>query len=732
MALDQITKRVLTVYSADASGQRQELVKLEIEVDKLKDKEEDANKKRTGGLREAIQAIGEVGRAYSTLSHVAGEAFDLMKDAAERSRMETAAQGAELDKLKTAAGNTRSEMELLTFAAHAQHGAMKLNEDQMEMAQRAMRQLGREGFDLTQIQDGITTAITKGSAKSLKELGFSMEEASDKGNAHAQVLEFLAGKAAKLDTSYTTTSEGVQAGSASMTDSLDQVKEAAGRLATNLLPLVKALADLGAGAANFIDKISKDTNEGKMARLAGGGDTMAGLMNRMHSLSQNGMLGDVSEGDVMVAIQGSNGAKDMIDRLRKQGLSMQSIAKLFDYHGDGSGNEAAHNDFAQGGEKQQAIQKAATEYTDKLLDAASSALQSAFSAGVKRETVKHEQVFRDPDVITKLQRYVGSRIDDIVNDAVAAVAGVHMNMGDEAQFRRWSNLPGSPSNDNRTALQKIEAVTGKGSAGLGGLSPELRDTTQEEQEFSAQAAADKTAALAAKNERKTKFLEGTFGKLSEFDAYKQAFGALSGAVGSAMGAWIDGSKSAGAAFKEFIGQALKGLAVQMEIEALKHAAYALGSLAFGDFSGAGRHAIAAAAFAAGGIAAGFAAKELGAERRVALEWRRWRRLERQLELWRRRQLRAEQHQPAPHRHRCRRGRQRRDRASAAVAVPDDRRRGAREDGVMRRSRDASRLATRSLPARASLRRTTASARRRSRSRLARTTRRTTSRTSRRG
>jgi hypothetical protein len=78
-----------------------------------------------------------------------------------------------------------------------------------------------------------------------------------------------------------------------------------------------------------------------------------------------------------------------------------------------------------------------------------------------------------------------------------------------------------------------------------------------------------------------------------------------------MDAWISGSMSAGQAFKKFIGDALKGLASQLAVEALKHGAYALGSLAFGDVSGAGRHAAAAAAFGAGAAAAAIAAKSMG-------------------------------------------------------------------------------------------------------------------------
>lgn len=105
-------------------------------------------------------------------------------------------------------------------------------------------------------------------------------------------------------------------------------------------------------------------------------------------------------------------------------------------------------------------------------------------------------------------------------------------------------------------------------------------------------------------------LSKVFGPLTEFGAYAAAFDTLSGAIGSALGAWIDGSMSAGKAFKAFIAEAVKGLAVQMTIEALKHGAYAIGSLAMGNFAGAALHGKAAAGFAAGAVAAAVAAKGL--------------------------------------------------------------------------------------------------------------------------
>lgn len=113
------------------------------------------------------------------------------------------------------------------------------------------------------------------------------------------------------------------------------------------------------------------------------------------------------------------------------------------------------------------------------------------------------------------------------------------------------------------------------------------------------------------DKKKDSFLASTFGPIEEFNIYATAFSTLSGAVGASLSAWIDGSMSAGAAFKKFIGEALKGIAVQMAMESLKHGAYAIGNLAFGNLAGAATHGKAALAFAAGAAMTATVAREFG-------------------------------------------------------------------------------------------------------------------------
>lgn len=75
-------------------------------------------------------------------------------------------------------------------------------------------------------------------------------------------------------------------------------------------------------------------------------------------------------------------------------------------------------------------------------------------------------------------------------------------------------------------------------------------------------------------------------------------------------AWVLYGESLGKALKQALAQQLAVLASEFAIQALKHGAYALGSLAFGNFAGAAKHAAAAAAFTAAAAATGLAARAL--------------------------------------------------------------------------------------------------------------------------
>lgn len=119
-----------------------------------------------------------------------------------------------------------------------------------------------------------------------------------------------------------------------------------------------------------------------------------------------------------------------------------------------------------------------------------------------------------------------------------------------------------------------------------------------------------------KGEQQT-FLENTFGTLAEFNAYGDAFRALTDGVQSGYGAMVDGTESFGTAFKKAIADSIKASGSLMLVEAIKNTAYGFAALARYDLPGAGNHFVSAAKFGAGAAIAGLTASYIGTSAGVA-------------------------------------------------------------------------------------------------------------------
>lgn len=85
---------------------------------------------------------------------------------------------------------------------------------------------------------------------------------------------------------------------------------------------------------------------------------------------------------------------------------------------------------------------------------------------------------------------------------------------------------------------------------------------------------------------------------------------LTGALQQGVEAWALYGESIGVAMKKALAGVLAKVAGEALIQSLLHAAYAIGALAFGDFHGAAKHALAAAEFAAVAAAAGFGGRAI--------------------------------------------------------------------------------------------------------------------------
>lgn len=92
------------------------------------------------------------------------------------------------------------------------------------------------------------------------------------------------------------------------------------------------------------------------------------------------------------------------------------------------------------------------------------------------------------------------------------------------------------------------------------------------------------------------------------DSIDAALDNMRDALKQSIAAWILYGGSLGKALKAALAQQLASIAAEAGVRALYHAAWALGSLAFGDFAGAAKHGLAAAAFGALAAGAGVAAR----------------------------------------------------------------------------------------------------------------------------
>lgn len=110
-----------------------------------------------------------------------------------------------------------------------------------------------------------------------------------------------------------------------------------------------------------------------------------------------------------------------------------------------------------------------------------------------------------------------------------------------------------------------------------------------------------------------------FGTPAEIEATAEAIrlaasatDVLTSASVAGFDAWMTGADSVSGALRKAFGEGLRALANDLWAQATRHSLYALGSLAFGDFAGAGRHGAAAAAYGAGAVSVGLVAREMGA------------------------------------------------------------------------------------------------------------------------
>jgi hypothetical protein len=499
-------------------------------------------------LEESISKWAKIGAGIASLAGAYAIAKAGIEEYHKAVELNQATQGVNIEKLQQAARGLKTTFELQTFAAKTNAGAFKLTNEQMQLAIKAMEVYEDRGFDAAKVTDAITDALIKADTKGLRSFGIQIFENGTKAEKFRAIIKALTKDVEEAGAATDAGADAWQRQGVTFADAMSRIKQSIGEIVIALTPLVELAA-----------RLVKHVAEGLGDNMSQADAARAQLANNEESILRSGDKGwEYRHRD---SLRQAGYADAFTRPLGYAALTEAERGRM------GLGLGVGFSGFTRG------------------------ALAGAFGAEARRqnEIVAQEIALLQLEAEERAaKRRGGGRAagDGTFADAIAG--------DDMARGLEWGGQFGA-----------IGRVTGAG-GGFGvdlrgilrGTDPSLLDAEGRYGAFS--------------HGRSQSRLAEMFGPIEEFNAYARGFEMLGGAMTSALDAWITGSMGAAAAFKQFIAESMRGLALEMAVQAIRHGAFALGSLAFGDVKGAATHGIAAAKFGAGALAAGIAAKALGA------------------------------------------------------------------------------------------------------------------------
>jgi hypothetical protein len=555
---------VLTTYKANVDDHVRKLDQLGDAEKKHKDIAVAANKEIGHSFTELHSALELLHKGYE----FAKESLD---EYTKHTRLAHAAAGIEIEKLHDATRGLRTEMDLLSDAAKFNHAQFALNTEQMAIAERAMIGLTRRGFDAADAHTAVMNAAIGLRTRGLEQMGIwidktgdSMNTATGRADVFKKIMAELAKVSGEVKDGQLSVGESVTASSVRLSDAWAKVKESMGELVKAAAPLIVALSTILAKVAGIVAQAGE---------TQGGGRALYTPLKRINQAFESqglpGMIPFLPDVDENVGAGPQGPSWGQLDA---------TIA---------SKTEQIRQYYAQGGQNAdyvQSILEGQRGQVDVTLEVPTPGAKTPGKGGPVTPGVFRPDIW-DEGIMAQIRDLAAPIVAEVMhqNDIINAhETGSPLDLSTMKQMGESFNTEFDQARKNLEGLHEI--------------------LTRE----------DRYAAFQGKQSATA--LQKIFGPVGEFDLYKHAFESLTGAVGNAMKAWIEGSESAGRAFKSFIGQAVEGLAVQMGIEALKFGAYAIGSLVPGPFfnpAAAAGYATTAAEFAAGAAIAAVAARELG-------------------------------------------------------------------------------------------------------------------------
>jgi hypothetical protein len=593
VGLMDLKREALTVFKADVNDLVRGYDRMKTEAKAFAQSTVDAAKSASDSFENFSRSIEKTYKSTKDSIHKIVEfSKESFEEFARHSRLANAAAGVDIERLSEASRGLVTEMDLLSDAAKFNHAQFKLTTEQMEIAERAMIALKRHGYEAAEAHDAILHAVVGLKTRGLEQLGLWVDKTGDSMNTttgraevFGKIMEKLTELSNEVGDSQRTASEKIVAAGVSMENAWSRVHEEFGRLTTAAAPFAEVLAKIVGLAADAVDiALNGPKSEGP------GHKALRYLAGDLRSRPREG----IDQSALVELHQAPDGT--WVDA---QGRSYSSGGRDAQYPwGDSPtpppGWEYQHEDWRIGADKMFNGDKPSLE---ALKDAgmALASFAKTFVADSWRgpmQTIKggahtpaiHENIW-DDSIITQIRELAAPIIAEVLHQNEIITAH---ETGGALDLQNLKEMGESFDTEFARAKKSLEGF--------------VEIVSRE----------DRYADFQGRQSRG--MLEKVFGPVDDFHLYQKSFEMLTGAVGSSLKAWIEGSESAGTAFKKFIGQAVEGLAVQMSIEALKFGAYAIASLVPGPFfnpAAASGYAVTAAEFAAGAAAAAIAARALG-------------------------------------------------------------------------------------------------------------------------
>lgn len=582
MGLLDFGAKVITTYRANVDEHVRQLEKLSGEERKRAQASIDANKATSASLKDLGVGLDNLSKSFGVAAQAGQFLWDSFKEGAEHSRLATAAGTADINRLRQASHGLVTEMNLLRDAALFQSAGFKLNQEQMELAEKAMLALNRRGFEAEKVHEAVTKAIVGLKTDGLDDLGIhldkaglSIDDAKDRAELFHRVMLKLAEVGGQVKDGQDTAADGVTKAAVSFQDSISKMKQSLGELVIALNPLLEKLAS----AVSLIAKIPGGASDA--------GHTAGRWINR------NLTGPTINPGGI------DPFSDDAYQQYRLNGGTMNEEQFL----GSQLLNKANRGVIAQsqlqaeiGPASVSPAYKGKAERDADIAKAKEEAKAAAEKAAAKMKDDLHVFVERSK---IDLMAWLKEKYTDAMYPASSEFARLNPNLDPELMKSIRDEM------EVQAASERLnQAGTFKLPPGLGTLDSGVS---------AGLAKFNKPGGELSRRSGQT-FLEGIFGKPEEFNLYAKAFDTLKGSFQSAFAAMIDGHESAGKAFKKFAAEGLKGIAVLMLGEAIKFGAYAVGSLVPGpnfNPAAAAGYAITAAKFLAGAAAVGVLAHEVG-------------------------------------------------------------------------------------------------------------------------